>query len=569
LSNSRDSEVLPGTFAVSEGAVTGWDLTSATCSDGSPVTAIVVSPAETVTCTFVNTKRASITIVKDAIPNDPQDFGFTSTSNQTTTIGSFSLDDDADPTLPNSQTFNNLKAGNYSVTESAVAGWDLTGLQCSAGGTPSGATANIVLPAGGSVTCTFTNTKRARLVVVKRIINDNGGTASVGAFALASTAGTLSFGVGAPDGTNTTRFEASPILNLLPNMAYSLHEGTVGGYTNGTWGCLGGTGAVNSDSANGSVFLNPGDNVICTITNNDQPGTIIVRKITDPLNSPTLFSFVASGTGYNTFQISGVGNTTPPQNVNSQTLNAGNYGVAETPVPDGWIPTGVACQLTVSGSGASTTSSTDSPPTATIHLGIGDTVTCTFENTGNLVTRTQGFWATHPDIAEVAWFGGVWNGVTFPGVANVPGIGDRLLCTKNIDSLEKLMGGFWAQISQQCDDSRRSRIDKSRMTLLQQLLAAELNASAFGSVPTGGSGMFAQWEAAFCGTDETAINTARGQAATFNESGDSGVFTPGTHANPKMAKSIADDCFWNNTTAFAPFPLIGLKPADGNILEKP
>jgi hypothetical protein len=34
----------------------GWDLESAVCSDQSPVTAIVLSPEETVTCTFTNEK---------------------------------------------------------------------------------------------------------------------------------------------------------------------------------------------------------------------------------------------------------------------------------------------------------------------------------------------------------------------------------------------------------------------------------------------------------------------------------------------------------------------------------
>ena len=36
------------------------------------------------------------------------------------------------------------------------------------------------------------------------------------------------------------------------------------------------------------------------------------------------------------------------------------------------------------------------------------------------------------------------------------------------------------------------------MQLLQQLLAAELNASAFGSVPSGDTAKFAPWETAFC-----------------------------------------------------------------------
>ena len=33
---------------------------------------------------------------------------------------------------------------------------------------------------------------------------------------------------------------------------------------------------------------------------------------------------------------------------------------------------------------------------------LGDTVTCVFENTGQGVTRTQGFWATHPQLAQIA-----------------------------------------------------------------------------------------------------------------------------------------------------------------------
>ena len=47
----------PGTYAVAEVNIpAGWDLTSATCSDGSPVTAIVLGAGETVTCTFANTQ---------------------------------------------------------------------------------------------------------------------------------------------------------------------------------------------------------------------------------------------------------------------------------------------------------------------------------------------------------------------------------------------------------------------------------------------------------------------------------------------------------------------------------
>jgi hypothetical protein len=83
------------------------------------------------------------------------------------------------------------------------------------------------------------------------------------------------------------------------------------------------------------------------------------------------------------------------------------------------------------------------------------------------------------------------------------------------------------------------------MQLLQQLIAAELNASAFGTVPSGGSGMFAQWESALCGMNQNAIKTAQQQAASFNTAGDSSLFTPGTSADSKYARSIADIPFWD------------------------
>jgi hypothetical protein len=131
-------------------------------------------------------------------------------------------------------------------------------------------------------------------------------------------------------------------------------------------------------------------------------------------------------------------------------------------------------------------------------------------------------------------------------VAGVSGIGDKTLCTpvtKDINTLGKLMGGFWSDISRTSTGGKRSSTDQARMQLLQQLLAAELNASAFGSVPSSGS--FAAWESAYCSGNANLIKTAQQQAASFNSAGDSGQFTPGTSAQSKFARSIADLAFWN------------------------
>jgi len=124
------------------------------------------------------------------------------------------------------------------------------------------------------------------------------------------------------------------------------------------------------------------------------------------------------------------------------------------------------------------------------------------------------------------------------------GIGDTTLCGRSLD-LSDLMGGFWSSISKTSTGKQRSPLDQARMQLLQQLLAAELNASAFGSVPSGGSGQFAGWEGAYCGTSQTAINNAQQQAGAFNSKGDNSNFTPGTSADSKTARAIANYKFWD------------------------
>jgi hypothetical protein len=285
-----------------------------------------------------------------------------------------------------------------------------------------------------------------------------------------------------------------------------------------------------------------GGQVTCTIYNDDQPGTIIVKKITDPANSGS-FTFTTTGSGYNGFTLPGGGQ-------NSQTLPAGIYTVNEG-TQAGWILTGIGgstdpntpYNCTVTGSGGSTGVGDLNTQTATINLKNGDTVTCVFENTGQGVTRTQGFWATHTPLATIAWFGGTAFGHTFPGVAATAGIGDTTICGRNINDLGKLMGGFWSSIPKTSTGAKRGSLDQARMQLLQQLLAAELNASAFGSVPSAGS--FTLWESALCGTSTDAIKTAQKQAASFNERGDSGTFTPGTSADSKYARSVADKLFWD------------------------
>ena len=88
------------------------------------------------------------------MPNDPQDFIFTRSFG-----ANFSLDDDSDPTLSNTVTFD-LAPGNYSVTELTQPGWNLTNLVITGDdgdSTKTGSTANLVLDPGENITVTYTN----------------------------------------------------------------------------------------------------------------------------------------------------------------------------------------------------------------------------------------------------------------------------------------------------------------------------------------------------------------------------------------------------------------------------
>jgi hypothetical protein len=59
------ADLAPGTYDADETVPAGWNLVSATCSDGSPVSAISLQGGETVTCTFVNAReRGAILIQK-------------------------------------------------------------------------------------------------------------------------------------------------------------------------------------------------------------------------------------------------------------------------------------------------------------------------------------------------------------------------------------------------------------------------------------------------------------------------------------------------------------------------
>ena len=161
----------PGTYTICEVNQAGWHQSSPSNTLCQGLAGDVAPGGYSVTVTslgsitgrdFGNWQEGSITIKKVAVPQDAQDFAFTTTN----LGGGFSLDDDGNNAnaLSNSKSFSGLEPGTtYGVTEGGVTGWKLTALDCTGLGAGDSAVlatgvTTIALKPGQVVSCTYTNT---------------------------------------------------------------------------------------------------------------------------------------------------------------------------------------------------------------------------------------------------------------------------------------------------------------------------------------------------------------------------------------------------------------------------
>jgi LPXTG-site transpeptidase (sortase) family protein len=229
----------------------------------------------------------SLTIIKDAVPNDAQDFSYTGTGPSDYNFGGgFSLDDDADPTLPNSRTFTKLDPGTYTLTEGALpAGWSFSNLVCT---DPDGGssvnigtrTATIDMDLGESITCTYTNTKLGSIVITKDSMPDDAQDFSY----TGSGPSGYNFGGGfsLDDDSDATLPNTRTFSNLTPG-SYTLTEGAVSGWN------LTGLVCVDPDSGSSvdlgtrtaTIDVDAGETVNCTYTNTKLLPDLQVDKAND------------------------------------------------------------------------------------------------------------------------------------------------------------------------------------------------------------------------------------------------------------------------------------------------
>jgi len=365
------SNLDPGSFDVSEAVPAGWVLGNIICDGdtdgGSSVNlaagtvSIDLDAKESIACTFVDTAEptagGTITIVKDSIPDDTQDFDFTGD------LGSFSLSDSSP--VNKTTTFANLMPGSYDVTESAVEGWDLTGLSCvdPDSGTSvnlGSATASIDLDDGEVVTCTFANTRRGTVTISK-------------ATNPASTA--QSFDFGGDLGAFTLSGGASMNFNNVTPGSYDVTETVPGGWELVEIQCTDPDGGSDFalGTATATVDVDPGEHVSCTFTD-VIPGTLTVIKDAEP-DDPQDFDF-ESGMGPFTLDDPATDDTDGvPNSITFSALYPTDVNVTEV-VPAGWTLAQIVC------TDPTANTSVDVPSaTASVTIDPGDDTVCTFVNT--------------------------------------------------------------------------------------------------------------------------------------------------------------------------------------------
>lgn len=291
-------------------------------------TGTIVS-GQTPVCTITNDDQPGTLIVKKVVINN---------NGGTKEADDFSFSINGAPAVAfeaDGQNNFTVNAGTYSIVETTATGYATSYDNCT----------NVVVPNGGTATCTITNDDAtAQLTVIKNVLNNNGGTKVAPNFTIHVTGTNVSDNEfpGSETGTTIT----------LNAGAYSVTEDAVNSYT----------GSYSADCT-GTIAL--GEHKYCTITNDDNVPVLILVKQVLNLNGGTAQAsdFLLTADGPTT--LSGFGGAT-----NDNSFLAGTYDLSESGGPNGYSASNWTCV------GGSQTGSS-------ITVGVGETASCSITNYDN------------------------------------------------------------------------------------------------------------------------------------------------------------------------------------------
>src|SRR3989344_2353932 len=300
------------------------------CDNQETNTASVAKDLEVV-CTITNDDiQPKLTLVKH-LPNDN---------------GGTATQDDFTVSIGQSQASwgeNSVNAGAYTLSESTLPGYTSSswGSDCTADG-------NINLLPGDEKSCEITNDDVApTITLIKEVINNSGGSAGVNDFG-------LTVGGSAVNSGDTTDVNA--------NTPIALDEAGLAGYD-----FVSITGDENCPAVvGGSVTLNEGENITCTITNDDNAPSLTLLKTVTNNNGGTAvaadWTLTATGTDESPTNLTG---TTPVSS--DGTFQADTYTLGESGGPNGYSAGDWDCgDARLEGN--------------SLTIGLGENITCTITN---------------------------------------------------------------------------------------------------------------------------------------------------------------------------------------------
>ncbi len=191
--------------------------------------------------------------------------------------------------------------GSYAINEAGLTGYSFVGITGT--GCPTQLGGNVTLTNGQNITCTITNDDIAPTITLTKVVtNNNGGSAGADDFG-------LSVGGSAVASGSTT--------SVAANTPVAIDEDGLTGYS-----FVSITGDEQCPSVlGGTVTLNEGEDITCTITNDDIAPTITVTKV---VSNP-----YGTALGASAFPLF-VNDTSVTSGEAYTTFDAGSYAITET-----------------------------------------------------------------------------------------------------------------------------------------------------------------------------------------------------------------------------------------------
>ncbi len=364
------SNLTPGNYSIGENVDANYDFMNFS-QDTDPETSgaqITIAPGQNVDLTITNKQKQGSLVVKKVVTNPnggtavASNFSFKLNSGDPVKFIGDSLLGENDL---------NVNPGSYTITETPPSGaYAISYNNCG----------NITVASNGpsstSTTCTITNSDipsgQGAITVVKKVINDNGGTLNSSSFSLKLT----------PEESNPVTVTSGQA-NFLALGTYTVSEIDPSplGYAQTGINCVNG-----ATVTNGIITLDEQQAWVCTVTNNDKTPSLRLIKQMNLTHggTATASNFILKAQGNNDTTLQGSGPTVSSKNLHAGTYTLSESANSETDV-DGYMASDWSC---VKNNGEPVSGNT-------VTLGLGDSATCTIINSDKqahvtIIKKTNG-----------------------------------------------------------------------------------------------------------------------------------------------------------------------------------